>query len=577
MPMVNRYSSLLLAAAVLGSIAACGAGSGADAGPDLAPDVGDTITPTDLPGDTTQFDLPTDVPEEAAAPDIPTDPGPPEGLPESLPFAFTRPDDGTPLTGDEVAAFTRKMLGFLRQIHYFDYVLYTTHGVDASTGKRDWQFWYSEQFRKAGDLVTFYHPPAPDGGGHNLHIPMSHVLGDVVAAALVNGDPSATLAATQLCKGMTASMLGMVHDANDPLPHLMSRNVVPGWNQEFDTHDGKRKAVDTSGWWSPYTRWNTDRFQVTDNPYWGAVWVTNLRSKDDVPHIFQVVPVLRYAAASAKDPAMQTACAESLSMLTAFAKDIVDSDYRIRTKDENGDVYIPGYTGDLAVDGKQGDIASFTYWRDLIPNGECNARRGAELVGYHHPIVEDCGRGEPNDYDAIAFTSNSYNKKIIRYFHLAHLANALVNRDDAAAALLLDGLDERVAQDTALPEADMGYTPAVYRRELALYLAQLHAYGYPLTSTQARSVQQHFARAADELAAWPTWDPWAASVPDGDLGPYRPPSCKGSGTDETCWIGVEDLAHLFEACWSPLVNPAGARWVDCDIVRDPSKWDLPTG
>jgi hypothetical protein len=391
---------------------------------------------------------------------------------------------------------------------------------------------------------------------------------------MVTADSSANLAATQLCKGMTASMLGMVKDADDPLPHLMTRNVVPAWNQEFITHDGKRKAVDTSGWWSSYTRWNCDRFQYADNPYWGPVWVTNLRSKDDVPHIFQAVPVLRYAAEKAKDPAMKAACGETLSMLTAFAKDIVDQDYRIRTKDQNGEVYIAGYTGIEEIDSKQGDIASFTYWRDFIPNGECNARRGAELVGYHHPIVEDCGRGEPNEYDLIAFQSNAYNKKIIRYFHLAHMSNALVNRDDAAAALLMDGLNERVLQDEAVPEAEMGYTPAVYRKELALYLAQLHAYGYPLTSTQARAVQEHFARAADELAAWPYWNPWGAAVPDGDLGSYRPPSCKGTGTQETCWIGAEDLAHLFEACWSPLVNPVGAKWIDCDIVRDSSKWVL---
>jgi len=80
-------------------------------------------------------------------------------------------------------------------------------------------------------------------------------------------------------------------------------------------------------------------------------------------------------------------------------------------------------------------------------------------------------------------------------------------------------------------------------------------------------VQDHYGRAVDELASWPYWDPWAATVPDGELGAYRPPSCKGSGADESCWIGVEDLAHVFESCWSPLVNPAGARWVDCDIVR----------
>ena len=474
----------------------------------------------------------------------------------------------------EIAAFTRKVLGFLQQVRYFDYVLYTTHGVDASTGKRDWQFWYNERFRKEGDLVTFHHPVNLNDGGHNLHIPMSRVLGDAIAAALVTGDATATRAATQLCKGMSASMLGMVYDADDPLPHLMARNVVPAWNQEFTTHDGRRKAVDTSGWWSEYTRWNCDRFEYADNPHWGAMWVTNLRSKDDVPHIFRLVPILRYAERDTTDAAMKEACGETLSMLTAFAKDIVDSDYRIRTKDENGEVYIAGYTGDPETDSNQGDIATFTWWRDLIPNGECNARRGAELIGYSRAVAEDCGRGEPNEYDMLAFAGNAYNKRICRYFHLAHLANALASRDGAAEALM-DGLDQRMAQEEALPEAEMKYTPAVYRRDLALYLAQSHAFGYPLTWDEARMVQDHYARAVDRLASWPYWDPWAPSVPDGELGAYRPPSCEGEGDAQACWFSSEDLAQLFETCWSPLVNPAGARWVDCDIVRDPSRWARP--
>jgi hypothetical protein len=57
-------------------------------------------------------------------------------------------------------------------------------------------------------------------------------------------------------------------------------------------------------------------------------------------------------------------------------------------------------------------------------------------------------------------------------------------------------------------------------------------------------------------------------VPDGELGAYRPPNCEGEGDAQKCWLPVEDLAQIFETCWSPFVNPAGARWVDCDLVRN---------
>ena len=37
--------------------------------------------------------------------------------------------------------------------------------------------------------------------------------------------------------------------------------------------------------------------------------------------------------------------------------------------------------------------------------------------------------------------------------------------------------------------------------------------------------------------------------------------------------GIEDMALLFEYCWSPFRNPAGVEFVDCDILSDPSQWD----
>ncbi len=36
---------------------------------------------------------------------------------------------------------------------------------------------------------------------------------------------------------------------------------------------------------------------------------------------------------------------------------------------------------------------------------------------------------------------------------------------------------------------------------------------------------------------------------------------------------IEDLGQIFEARWSPFVNPASAPYVDCDILRDPAEWD----
>jgi hypothetical protein len=520
--------------------------------------------------DGAQADL-SDREDAALELDLTPDVLPGDELPNSLGVTFVRPDEGVPLTDDEIRTFTLRVLRFLQEKRYFDYVLYTTHGVDASTGKRDFQFWYNEHFRKDGDTVTFYHPQNLNDGGHNLHIPFSRVLGNIIAANLLVDDPVVALAAEQLCKGMSASMLGMVYDDDDPLPHLMTRNIAT-FNHSFVTHDGKKKAVDYSGWYSPYQRWNCDRFLYENNPYWGEVWVTNLRSKDDVPHIFRLIPVLRYGVSRTTSPKVKEACGESLELLESFARDIVESGYRIRTKDADGTPYMPGFTDDPELNKNQGDLASFIHYIDVLPEGECNARRTAELIGFHAPVIEDCGRGEPGLYDGIAFEINRYNKRICRYFHVGHIANALVNSDNAAAALLLDGLRERMDMEFATPSEQIQYTRARWDNDLSLYLAQGHVYGYPLTSKEARMIQEDYQRALDKMDDWPFWDPWADSVPDGEHGGYRPPSCEGQGDEQVCWWSVEDLAQVFETCWSPFLNPASKTYVDCDLVRDPSRW-----
>ncbi len=503
--------------------------------------------------------------------DVAVDEGPPPtGLPTALPFSYERESSGEPVSDAEVTAFTKKVMAFLKKVRYADYVLYTTHGVDASTGKKDWQFWYNERFRKEGDLVTFFHPTNENDGGHNLHIPFSRVLGDLIAGYLITADETMGIATQQLCKGMSASMTGMVYDENDQIRHLMTRNVVPGFPQEFLTHDGKKKAVDCSGWFYPNVRWNTWRFKYENNPDWGEVWVTNMRSKDDVPHIFRLVPNLRYLVEEGPEGDVREACAEALELLELFAKDIVDSGYYIRTKDEKGEPFIPGKLGDPDLD-KEKDLASFVTYEDFVPNGECNAKRGSELIGYREATASDCGRGEPNAYDAIAFVGNRYNKRICRYFHLAHLGNSLVNRDPAAADLM-SGLEERMQLEWDTPEEKMQYEPQDWYRNLALYHAQAYTFGYPLTNDEVRAIHDFYGRAVDEMAEWPYWDPWADSVPDVDGKSYRPPSCKGGGEEHECWWRVEDLGQVFEACWSPFTNPASAHWVDCEVVKDPARW-----
>ncbi len=521
--------SVLLAAAImlgLGAVACGGDGSGTDAGVDGGVDA---------------------------------------GLPDELPFEYSRQDVGQPLTQQEVAEFTQRLTGYWKKVDFFKWVLRTSHGVHESTGKPDYMIWWGgvATYRE-GDVVRFYHVD-PDGGGHNNMIPTPRVLASAIAGHLMTGDATMAHLAEQYCKGITATMTGMVYDENDEVDWLMARNIA-AFNHSYTTDEGKQKQIDYTGWYHPYEHWNTWRFEYPDNPTWGPLWITNMRSKDDVPHIYMVVPHLMYAAEQAEDEDMRAACAETLEYLRKFSNDIVEQGYKIRTKGPDGEIYTPGYSGDPELDEAAGDLASFVMWDELIPNAECNAKRCSALIARGDGQGLDCGEAASNGYETMATQTHYYNHDIIRFFHSAHIANALANRDFEAAQTLLEGMAERV--EGYLEDPDPEVKPARWDSDVALLLLRSAAFGLPLTSREARLIHKSWGTAVEQYKDWENYDLWAEHIPQGQV-PYRP----YDRSEDDHWAAIEDMALVMEYCWSPLRNPAGVEWVDCELVRDPSRWD----
>jgi len=491
-----------------------------------------------------------------------------DGLPDELAFEFTRTDVGDPLGASEVEAFTRKLTGFWKQVGFFPWVLRISHGVHESTGKRDYMVWWSgvDAYRE-GDTVRFYHHD-PDGGGHNIMIPTPRMLSSALGGYMLTGDPQMAEVAEQYCKGITATMLGMVYDENDTIDFLAARNIAT-IDHTYQTQEGYTKQIDYSGWHTSYEHWNTCRFNYPDNPYWGSVWVTNMRSKDDVPHLFMAVPFITYAASRAESPDVKEACAETLEHMTAFAKDIVDQGYRIRSKDENGVPFIPGYTGDEEKDQAAGDLASFVMWDELIEDAECNAKRTSALIGYGDGRELDCGKAAGNAYEDMAVQTHYYNHDIIRFFHSAHIANALINHDNTAAKELLMGMAERIDGYLDTPDAELpsDRSRSEWENDIVQLAIRAAAYGYPLTSREARIIHEKWGMGVDEYSAWEYWDLWSPDHADGRL-PIRP----WNGNNGDRWAHIEDMVLPLEYCFSPLKNPAGAQFVDCDIIADPAQW-----
>lgn len=490
-------------------------------------------------------------------------------LPTGLPFILERMDEGDPVPASETHAFTTRYAAWLKQVGYFDYVLRSIHGVDASTGKRDYALWWTDvEAVKTDDTVTFRHLPSEkDHGGHNIITNNARLLAPAIIGALWANDSAASRVAEQICKGITHTMLGMVRDADDPLHHLMARNVVT-FNHEFVTHDGRKKAVDYSAWFYPYVRWNCSRFKYEDNPHWGEVWVTNTRSKDDVGQLFRVSGWIRYASELARRPELRSACSETLELLQAFASDIVDNGYYIRTKDQEGQPYIASQTPIPGIDKISLDLDNYVTFDPLVPDSECNARRAADYLGYSDGTRNDCGDGDVNPFELMSLFNNYPNVNFFRAYHMANLLQSLIHGDDMAARTLLEGLVARLDADRTRDIAGIPVKQDNWLADLAFNLVQAAALGMPLTSTEVRLVQRYYLRALEHYEKWNHWDLWDPSIPDGSYS-YKPPNRETTPDGEhVYWPRIQDMGAFIELCWSPFRNPSGAAPVDCDVIAE---------
>jgi hypothetical protein len=473
-----------------------------------------------------------------------------------VPFTVTRPDVGDPLTPQEIADFTRRITGFWKDVGYFQWIVDTSHGVDATTGMRDWMVWWTGvDVVKAGGEVTFYH--SPNGGPDNIFIPTSRVLAQVAAGYMLTGDPAMGRIVEQYSKGLSASMLGMVWDDADPVRFIMARAIMPN-NHDVTLGDGRVKHLDYTPWQHETTAWNSNTIHVPTNPYWGDIWAKNMRSKDDVPHIYHATALLPYVVACGADPTVRDAAAEALGLMEGFTKDIVDTGYHIRSKDETGALFIPDERY------PELDLSTFVKYESLMPNAECTAKLCTALIGYGEARENDCLDGSGGAYEQVAYNAHYYEVPIIRYFHVSAVMHALTHYGQSAAArALLEGLIARIDRelnwtDAQLPE---GVDRTTWDADLASFLTQSVAAGVPLTSREARLVQEQYGAAVDMMMGFQYWNPWDPAVDDGQFS-YRP----------DFRVNVEDMAMFLEACWSPFRSESGVMPVDCDVIADPSRW-----
>ena len=538
---------------------ACDSGSGGGPKEDLPPVevVADVPSVQDVLADT-EHDIPQDVTDDTWKPT-------PSSFPQALPFTVERTAEGEPLTDAEVTAFTEKLLGFYRDTGYFDWLWWTTHGLDASHDPDlfDYKlFWQDTKSIKEGDVLRFVHT----GGADNLSLRTAKLMNNVCAGYLMTGDARFGRLVEAWSKGFVALSLGLEWASENPVVKYLQARAIFTLDHTFELEGGRKVAVEYGEMKKAEKYdWNAHTVPNDENPHWGPIWIRNMRSKDDVPHMYRMVPMLRRVAEVGREDHVREAAALALEYMEGFAKDIVDQGYQIRTK-EDGVAFVP-----LLENGSVNDLASFVLFEPVFPNAECNAKIASALISYHAPLENTCGEADWNMYEDLAIDQHYFNLAIIRYFHLSSLANALTEEDEAAETLM-EGVVKRA--DRYMHGEGYGVDDWSHPSDLAGWLLAAAATGLPLTDAEARHVADWYSRSADHYAAFPAWDPWDPAVPDGEF-EYKPTdwSYDTPGDTEgpkTRYVRLPEMSFILEYCWSPYRG--GARLLDCDLVRDPARW-----
>jgi hypothetical protein len=592
----------LFAVAVLAGVVACsGDSGGGDAGRDVQEDAGTDVAAdlpaadldepdasADLPSaDLPEEDVPTDLPDADAAdvpdtgPEIPEYarvPGlePPPKPPDSLGFdPPTRKIDAEIPTDEEVTAFTRKVMAFFAQSDYFNYIYRMTHGLDASYDPEmmPYRLWWTDcGIQRDGDTITFKHGLYSE----NITKRTIKVMINAAAAYLLIGDERMAELAADLMRGIVALSIGFENQREDPLVKYLQARAIMTHDHAYEV-DGRKVVVDYSGSRNVGAKWNVHSFEIPDNPMYGAIWATNMRSKDDVPYMHYALNMATRLYHETDNQELKDAAALFIEYMRGFAQRIVEDEWFILTR------YADGIATPAVDTTKTGsplaDLGNYTTWEGILgPDAECNAQLSAALAAYGSQEGKgSCAGGMAGwQFDLFAGQGNWFNYHIYNYFHVAALATAnLWGRTEVARALI-DGLVtrfERLLNDHTLPNRDHKEFDCDFAGVMLVAATQ----GYPLSANEARHIMQWYGDTADWYGQWPHYDPWA-TLPDGQFyGNWKPPRDgtrpDGEGGEEVfAHVRLQEMPYIFEYCYSPLKAPNGVKFIDCDIVRDPTRW-----
>jgi hypothetical protein len=457
--------------------------------------------------------------------------------PHELPFDYSRPDVGAPLSAAEISAATAQYLEILGGTRWFDTVAHRAHGWPATDPEERYFYatwWSGVSVSRSGGEVTFVH--SPDGADNNGLRTAQLLEGACYATALWQ-KPEHELLTRRLVRGATSWFLAMERQAGDD-SFLMARAAYPVPVDSAETplplfidYSASRPGVDAEP---------SEYIHLPDNPHFPDLWSKNKRSKDDIGHLLRALGEIDTCDGKLTEAGAPADLVEMRRRYEGFSRRVVADDFGIATLDKDLVEYVPS-------DG----LAHF------IKFLECSALLSLELTGHGQPIDADCG----DAYDPVPEGTDGINSgamQIVRSFHTAAVQQALVHGQAGLAEVLLPGIGKRL--DTVMDLVDAGTPPSNFNtKDLAAFLVHAANAGVPLTSREARWLHDRIAEAHAsylDAAALGQYDLFSPAGADGDYA-YEP---GGEGID------FKDIGLFLGLCAAQYKNPQTREVLDCAAV-----------
>jgi len=458
-----------------------------------------------------------------------------------LPFSYTRADEGTPVSAEELSALTTRYLELLEGTRYFDMLEERVHGWPETDPEG--RFWYGTWWsgvvvQKRSGHVTYRHVEV---GADNNGLRTAPLLEAACFAYLLWPNRDRQHLVDKLVRGFSSWVLAMERESVSQQQTLMTRAHYP---VSVESNEGDRAlSIDYSLNRPGVDNGATEYVRLTDNPYWGDVYIKNKRSKDCIGQMFRALGHLG-ACDGALESAPQADLDQLRALYQAWSRQVEEDGWVIATLDQALQLWLP-----------MESLAVFVN----TANTECAGIYALRLVGHGDPGDLDCENGIALPERLGGDNIGSSNKQMLRAYHEAAAVQALEAGQDAHARALVEGMAERLEDNLDRIEAG-DFPPNLDASDFATLIMEAAMVGVPLTSREVRWLHQAIDQAHTAYLApglQPAFDVFNPSTPDGDY----PFEVSGAG------MHLVDLGLPLGSCASAYRNPAGRPLLDCDMIE----------